>query len=87
MLNGITFYFQTKIKIQWGKTHYKILYNFLDNKRLKWPPRSGDLTDRLKGKEAWCPTYFTTRLFLHFPNEICYGYLTFEGNGKIPLGR
>ena len=59
MLNGITFYFQTKIKIQWGKTHYKILYNFLDNKRLKWPPRSGDLTDRLKGKEAWCPTYFT----------------------------
>ena len=21
-----------------------------------------------------------------FPNELCYGYLRFEGNGKIPLG-
>ena len=28
-----------------------------------------------------------TRLFLHFPNELSYGYLTFEGNGKIPQGR
>ena len=26
-------------------------------------------------------------LFLHFPNELSYGYLRFEGNGKIPLGR
>ena len=23
--------------------------------------------------------------FLHFPNELCSGYLSFEGNGKIPL--
>ena len=25
----------------------------------------------------------------HFiiPDELCYGYLRFEGNGKIPLGR
>ena len=21
--------------------------------------------------------------FLHFPNELCYDYLRFEGNGKI----
>ena len=24
---------------------------------------------------------------LHFPKEISYGYLRFEGNGKILLGR
>jgi hypothetical protein len=46
------------------------------------------LTNRLGGREAWRPTHFhNTRLFLHFPNELCYGYLRFEGNGKIPLGR
>ena len=28
-----------------------------------------------------------TVLFLHFPKELIYGYLRFEGNGKIPLGR
>ena len=24
---------------------------------------------------------------MHFPKELSYGYLRFEGNGKIPLGR
>ena len=24
---------------------------------------------------------------LHFPKELSYDYLRFEGNGKIPLGR
>ena len=24
---------------------------------------------------------------LHFPNELYYCYLSFEGNGKIPFGR
>ena len=24
---------------------------------------------------------------LHFSKELSYGYLRFEGNGKIPLGR
>ena len=48
------------------------------------------LTDRLGGKEAWRRPQFsyvicTTRLFLHFPNELCYDYLRFEGNGKIPF--
>ena len=33
------------------------------------------------------PTFHNTRLFLHFPKELSYGYLSFEGNGKIPLGR
>ena len=40
---------------------------------------SFDLTDRLGGKEA---------LFLHFPNELCYGYLRFEesfGSDAMPL--
>jgi hypothetical protein len=26
-------------------------------------------------------------VFLHFPKEFSYGYLRFEGSGKIPLGR
>ena len=25
--------------------------------------------------------------FLHLPNEFCYGYLRFEENGTISLGR
>ena len=33
------------------------------------------------------PTFHNTTFFLHFPNELSYGYLRFEGNGKIPLGR
>ena len=33
------------------------------------------------------PTFHNTRLFLHFPNELCYGYFRFEGNRKIPMGR
>ena len=28
-----------------------------------------------------------SNLTLHFPKELSYGYLRFEGNGKIPLGR
>ena len=24
---------------------------------------------------------------MHFPKELSYSYLGFEGNGKIPLGR
>ena len=33
------------------------------------------------------PLFIIPDFFLHFPNELCYGYLRFEGNGKIPLGR
>ena len=34
-------------------------------------------TDRLGGKESWRPTHFSLyqTFFLHFPNELCYGYL------------
>ena len=47
------------------------------------------LTDVLREKEAWRPTHFSYYqvFFLHFPLELSYGYLWFEGNGKIPLGR
>jgi hypothetical protein len=38
---------------------------------------------KMSGKNAFKIPDF----FLHFPNELCYGYLRFEGNGKIPLGR
>ena len=29
------------------------------------------------------PLFIIPDFFLHFPNELCYGYLRFEGNGKI----
>ena len=32
------------------------------------------------------PLFIISDFFLHFPNELSYGYLGFEGNGKIPLG-
>ena len=28
------------------------------------------------------PLFIIPDFFLHFPNELCYGYLRFEGNGK-----
>jgi hypothetical protein len=33
------------------------------------------------------PLFIIPDFFLHFPSELSYGYLRFEGNGKIPLGR
>ena len=30
------------------------------------------------------PIFIIPDFFLHFPNEPCYGFLSFEGNGKIP---
>ena len=36
---------------------------------------------------ASTPLFITPGFFLHFSLEPSYGYLRFEGNGKIPLGR
>ena len=33
------------------------------------------------------PLFIIPDFFLHFPNELSYGYLRFEGNGEIPMGR
>ena len=33
------------------------------------------------------PLFIIPGFSLHFPWELSYGYLRFEGNGKIPLGR
>ena len=33
------------------------------------------------------PLFIIPDFVLHFPNELSYGYLRFEGNGKIPLER
>ena len=33
------------------------------------------------------PLFIIPVFFLHFPNKLCYGYLTLEGNGKIPMVR
>ena len=33
------------------------------------------------------PLFIIPDFFLHFPSELCYGYLSFERNGELPLGR
>ena len=33
------------------------------------------------------PTFHNTTFFLHFPNELSYGYLRFEGNGENSFGK
>ena len=47
------------------------------------------LTDRLGGKRGMTSNllFIIPDFFLHFPNELCNGYLRFEVNWKIPLGR
>ena len=45
-------------------------------------------SSRRKRGMASNPLFIIPELFLlHFPNKLCYCYLRFEGNGKIPLGR
>ena len=39
---------------------------------------------RRKRGMASKPLFIISDFFLHFSNELCYGYLRFEGNGKIP---
>ena len=41
-------------------------------------------SSRRKRGMASNPIFIIPGFFLHFPNELCYGYLRFEGNGKIP---
>ena len=46
------------------------------------------LTRGFWGKESWRPTQNGIQgFYLNFSKELCYGYLMFEGFGKIPLGR
>ena len=33
------------------------------------------------------PLFIIPDFFGLFPNELGYGYLRFEGNGKIPVGK
>ena len=44
-------------------------------------------SSRRKRGTASNPLFIIPDFFLHFPNELCNGYLKFEGNGKISLGR
>ena len=44
-------------------------------------------SSRRKSGMAANTIFIIPDFFLHFPNELSYGYLRFEGNGKIPLGR
>ena len=51
------------------------------------PPWGFNRSSRRKRGMASNPLFIIPDFFLHFPNELCYGYLRFEGNGKISLGR
>ena len=42
---------------------------------------------RRKRGMASKPLFIIPDFFLHFTNELSYGYLRYEGNWKIPLGR
>ena len=44
-------------------------------------------SSRRKRGMASNPLFIIPDFFFHLPNELCYGYLRFEGNGKIPLVR
>ena len=44
-------------------------------------------SSRRKRGMASNPLFIMPDFFLHFPNDLSYGYLRFEGNGKIPLGK
>jgi hypothetical protein len=49
-----------------------------------------NLLNRSSGRKrgmASTPLFIIPDFFLHFPNELSYGYLRFEGNRKIPLER
>ena len=41
-------------------------------------------SSRRKRGMASNPLFIIPEFFLHFPNKLSYGYLRFEGNGKIP---
>ena len=51
-----------------------------------WQVPLNRLSRRKRGM-ASNPLLIIPDFFLHFSNELWYGYLRFEGNGKIPLGR
>ena len=51
----------------------------LDSKTYRWFRRKRGMVSN--------PFFITPDLFLLFLDELFYGYLRFEGNGKIPLGR
>ena len=64
---------------------YRYCEKATEYEKIKFPMY---LTTAFEGKRHGVQlAIHNTRLFLHFPNELCYGYLRFEGNGKIPLGR
>ena len=44
-------------------------------------------SSRSKRGMASNPLFIIPDFFWYFPNELSYGYLRFERNGKIPLGR
>jgi hypothetical protein len=81
-------YFQTKVFSYSPQRIFNILFSI---KQLLLS--SADLiiwalnrSSKRKKSMASNPLFVLPDLFLLFPDKLCYGYLRFEGNGKIPLG-
>ena len=68
----LTLEFNRKPILEVRSNTYKVIYLYRSSRR--------------KRGVASNPLFIIcTRLFfLHFPNRLSYGYLRFEGNGKIP---
>ena len=64
----------------WNKTNNFII---LDLENRSWI----NISTWRKSGLASNPLFIIPGFFLHFSLEPSYGYLRFEGNGKIPLGR
>ena len=54
-----------------------------------WAKRNISLNRLYRRKRGMAsnPLFTIPDFCLHFPNELCYGYLRFEENWKIPFGR
>ena len=52
-----------------------------------FPQYTFNISTWRKSGSASNPLFILPGFFLHFLLELSYGYLWFEGNGKIPLGR
>ena len=67
------------LELFWSRVNIpKVSFHFLTSFKRSSRKKGGMVTNLL---------FIITDFFFHFPNDLCYGYLRFEGNGKIPLGR
>ena len=78
-------YEQINFTLIWLLVHFQ---RPMSANKVSSKPRNSLLnrSSRRRRGMAYNPLFIIcTRFFLHFPNQLCYGYIRFEGTGKIPL--